>query len=154
MPPTDAPPANTKGKTPTTDLTLSQVYKRKVDVLKLCVLFVFAVKHYLREEDGLAWEDYADLIPKAFLRTLTGRNSLTASAYNAIDGSDKGSGSLTPVRMTESPERVDTFFGTDASKRIRVKRSIDKLVTSRTPLLSAEHRTISFSGTSMPLPLV
>ncbi|KAI0318342.1 Bestrophin, RFP-TM, chloride channel-domain-containing protein [Amylostereum chailletii] len=160
LPPTDATPLGAIGKTPTADVTATHLHRRKSDVLKLSVLFAFAVKHYLREEDGLAWDDYADLIPKSFLRahgyaTRSGRTSV-AMSYNALDSPDK-SGATSPARITESPERDPVLASSGATKRVRVKRSIDKLVNSRTPLLDSGHRTVSFSSpedASMPLPLV
>ncbi|TFY74310.1 hypothetical protein EWM64_g9702, partial [Hericium alpestre] len=60
LPPPDnaIAPSALQGKTPTHTMTAAQLRRVKADALKLCVSFVFAVKHYLREEDGLHWEDY------------------------------------------------------------------------------------------------
>jgi ion channel-forming bestrophin family protein len=142
-----------------TDITQVQLHRRKAEVLKLAVAFVYAVKHYVRDEDGLEWEDYQGLIPKAFLRP---QNSGGVLHYGSVKVSPVGTGTATPERMTDSPDLTEimssaTFSGGsawNATKRVRVKRSIDKLTSSRTPLLGASHQNISFSEPSMPLPLM
>ncbi|KAG5649695.1 hypothetical protein H0H81_002470 [Sphagnurus paluster] len=58
LPPTDAQPAYAKGKTPTSDVTLAQLRRRKIEALKLCLSFAFAAKHYLRGEDGVKYDDF------------------------------------------------------------------------------------------------
>ncbi|KAI9510403.1 Bestrophin, RFP-TM, chloride channel-domain-containing protein [Russula earlei] len=140
LPPTD----DTTGKTPSTDITPLQLHRRKRDALKLIISFVYAVKHYLREEDGLDYEDYVSVIPESFLRSHSrlhsSRNSIS-TGYHAT--SDHGS----------SPGNSRSA----ATKRVRVKRSSDKIPTAKTPLIAGEHRTIDFkpyTDVSIPFPLV
>lgn len=164
LPPTDDAPPNTKGKTPTTTVTAAQLHRTKADALKICLAFSFAVKHYLREEDGLDWDDYTGVIPDSFYKAhgmgrLRSRKSSAAASYNAV----------TDAALTASPETSrtaspDKHLGSDsvgqtatATKRVRVKRSVDKLPGSKTPLMSSEHRTINFNPyteATIPLPLI
>ncbi|KAI0035957.1 Bestrophin, RFP-TM, chloride channel-domain-containing protein [Vararia minispora EC-137] len=154
LPPTDAAPSTVKGKTPTSDLTAEQLRQRKVEVLKLALAFVYACKHYVRDEDGIEWDDYVGIIPKAFLRF---RNSGGVLRYGAFTDSPAGTGSATPVEIERGPsDNGSTLLASAnaATKRVRVKRSIDKLVNARTPLLNPGHQTISFQEASIPLPLI
>ena len=141
-------------------------------MLKLAVAFVFAVKHYVRDEDGLDWDDFAGLIPRSFLRQTASGGVLQ---YNLVADGRYG------AAFTESPDetRPSTPSGVPrdgsvarsstleaslstlpagsgaGTKRVRVKRSIGKLVNARTPLLQPpEHQSVSFQEASMPLPLM
>jgi len=144
-PPTDDQPAHAKGKTPTSDLTPQQLRRKKIHALRLCLSFAFAVKHYLRGEDGINWSDYQGVLPDGFARfDEVGYNKTkTTLSYDATK-TDSGSSSA------ESRP--------DATKRIRVKRSKTHLPGSSTPLLSDTHRTVEFHAfadeTSIPLPLM
>ncbi|THH09237.1 hypothetical protein EW146_g8737 [Bondarzewia mesenterica] len=164
LPPTDEAPPRTKGKTPKTTVTASQLRRRKADALKLCLAFAYAVKHYLREEDGLDWDDYIDVVPASFFKehdigpdaARSRKNSATVS-YNAV--SDAMS-SLDNSR-TASPDAGVNSDGSGhtptATKRVRVKRSLDKLHGAKTPLLTSDHRAINFNPyteATIPLPLV
>ncbi|TFY52208.1 hypothetical protein EVG20_g10654 [Dentipellis fragilis] len=173
LPPTDDAPSSAKGKTPTTSITAAQLRRAKTDALKLCLAFAYSVKHYLREEDGLGWDDYADVLPRAFARAHEAR------AYRAISDATQSSSPVQassglPSRVaTPDPElgkvnrglalSIDVEAPEEASpspaatKRVRVKRSVDKLHGTKTPLLSADHRTVNFdqfAETTIPLPLV
>jgi len=155
------PPTNdTTGKTPMTDITTLQLHRRKRDTLKLILAFVYAVKHYLREEDGLQWDDYKGVIPESFMRTYSRRQSRRSSVslgYNAT--SEHGSTSSGNSR-SGSPSREASTDGSlprVTTKRVRVKRSLDKVPTARTPLVAGEHSTIVFqdyADASIPFPLV
>ncbi|KZV71788.1 hypothetical protein PENSPDRAFT_650349 [Peniophora sp. CONT] len=170
---TDARPAGAmKGKTPAPDITAAQLHRRKAEVLKLAVAFVYAVKHYVRDEDGLDWDDFTGLIPKSFLRQnasggvlrydLVGDGRYGAAFTDSPDKTRPGTPS--PVTRDASVARssmldasVSTLpIGTGhGTKRVRVKRSIDKLINARTPLLQQpEHHSITFQEASMPLPLI
>jgi ion channel-forming bestrophin family protein len=148
------PPADdTTGKTPSTDVTPLQLRRRKTDTLKLVLSFVYAVKHYLREEDGLDWDDYDGIIPTSFIQAQSRRSSRTGSistTYNAVSDHSR---STSPSRSAN----VNSITTLTATKRVRVKRSLDKIQTAKTPLVAGEHSSICFSPrgeASMPFPLV
>ncbi|KAJ7343674.1 Bestrophin, RFP-TM, chloride channel-domain-containing protein [Mycena albidolilacea] len=155
LPPTDDQPGHAKGKTPVSDMTEQQLTRKKIEILRLCLSFVFAVKHYLRGEDGMNWEDYRGVIPTSFIRPdEMGFNTNTSSpgSYAATRNSSLGNlnGTSTDTIGNKS----------DATKRVRPKRSKHQ-ITSTTPLLSGTsgttHRTVEFhpfaDEASMPLPL-
>lgn len=170
---TDARPAGAmKGKTPAPDITAAQLHRRKAEVLKLAVAFVYAVKHYVRDEDGLDWDDFTGLIPKSFLRQnasggvlrydLVGDGRYGAAFTDSPDKTRPGTPS--PATRDASVARssmLDASVSTlpigagHGTKRVRVKRSIDKLINARTPLLQQpEHHSVTFQEASMPLPLM
>ncbi|KAF5386722.1 hypothetical protein D9615_001835 [Tricholomella constricta] len=155
LPPTDAQPAHVKGKTPTSDITASQLKRRKIEALKLSLSFAYAVKHYLRGEDGIKWDDFYGVLPASFARyDETGFNIQHNSAsrsYSALrnDSVDVEAGSDRSTSDGPKP---------DATKRVRPKRSKQQLSGQATPLLSSTHRTVEFHAyadeASLPLPLV
>ena len=63
------PPADdaSRGKFPNATLTPTQLRRRKVDAIKLSLCFAYAVKHYLRGEDGL---DVVRAVSRTALRLL------------------------------------------------------------------------------------
>lgn len=173
VPPTDDA---SKGKTAAANLSAAQIRRKKVQALKLCVVFAYAVKHYLRGEDGLEWEDYVGILPSTVVRlaepttskrnsawtsyAATARTSREDSAANSGDEGESTGQSGGSQVLEPALQRRDA---TDATKRIRVKRSKDKLKqpgvrSPRTPLLSGLHRTIDFNSDpdslTTPLPLV
>jgi putative membrane protein len=155
LPPTD----DTTGKTPSTDITPLQLRRRKTDALKLILSFVYAVKHYLREEDGLDWDDYVGVLPASFMREQSRRQSRRGSismSYNSVgENGYSNSGSASPLIGMSA----DGSAPPAATKRVRVKRSLDKIHTAKSPLLSGsrEFSAIDFeryTEVSMPFPLV
>lgn len=127
-----------KGKTKI--ITPKQLERRKADALHLCLAFAFAVKHYLRGEDGTNWEDYRGLLPSSFLQAEDmGYRSDTYSATRS--SSPSPSDSSTGAASLDRP---------NATKRVRVKRSKRHLVSQTTPLLSIQF----VEETSLPLPLM
>ncbi|KAA1471331.1 UPF0187-domain-containing protein [Dentipellis sp. KUC8613] len=170
LPPTDDAPSSAKGKTPTTSVTPAQLRRAKTEALKLCLAFAYSVKHYLREEDGLDWDDYADVLPRAFARAHEAR------AYRAISDATQSSSPAQESSRGATPDPVPDLGKVNrglalsvavdveapspspaATKRVRVKRSVDKLHGTKTPLLSADHHTVNFdrfAETTIPLPLV
>ncbi|GBE82603.1 UPF0187-domain-containing protein [Sparassis crispa] len=161
------PPADdiSKGKSPSANLTAIELRRRKVDALKLCVCFAFTVKHYLRGEDGLDWEDYAGILPASTARLgQNGLNSRKTSAFVSYSATARTSRSNSRVGSTDEVDSErSSVVSPDATKRVRVKRSKDKLKQpgvqgSRTPLMSTLHQTIDFNANpeqlSTPLPLV
>ena len=152
LPPTD----DTTGKTPSIDTTPLQLRRRKTDALKLILSFVYAVKHYLREEDGLGWEDYVGVLPAWFMRGQSRRQSRRGSistSHNSVADNASSSGNS----RSASP-LIDGSTAPPATKRGRVKRSLDKIHTAKSPLLSRsrEYSAIDFEYTevSIPFPLV
>ncbi|KAH9967944.1 Bestrophin, RFP-TM, chloride channel-domain-containing protein [Russula dissimulans] len=155
------PPTNDlTGKTPSTDVTSPQLHRRKRDALRLILAFVFAVKHYLREEDGLEWDDYAGIIPESFIRTYFRRQSRRSSVSLGYNATSEHGSTSTGNSRSGSPSRGTSTDGSSprvATKRVRVKRSLDKVPTARTPLVAAEHSAIDFkefNDSSIPFPLV
>ncbi|OJT04072.1 UPF0187 protein [Trametes pubescens] len=180
-PPDDA----AKAKTPSANLTPTQLRRRKVEAIKLCLAFAYATKHYLRGEDGLDWEDYAGILPASAARLARGGyvpankdyryrdgGALTKSpsayaSYAATDftsrrGSGENTGASTPGLEVDVERGRVRDTSADATKRIRVKRSKDRLKaagkTAATPLMSSLQHTIDFStdpdALSTPLPMV
>ncbi|KAJ2917587.1 hypothetical protein MD484_g2775, partial [Candolleomyces efflorescens] len=167
LPPTDEPPAGTKGKTPTSVVTLAQLRRRKVEVIHLCLSFAFAAKHYLRGEDGIHYSDYIGVLPPSFAKYDNTQNNAVNHAsspssyaaagigaglnYSSRDQSNSriGSGAVTPDTLKSDP-----------TKRIRAKRSKTQVtLDSSTPLITNSHRAIDFhtygsEEASMPLPLL
>lgn len=142
--------------------------------------YAFAVKHYLRGEDGLDWEDYAGLLslsvahlarPGGARRTplwtsyaAIERTSPEESATASGDEGDAERASVLQSRQGNMNVGAEAQRdGVDATKRIRAKRSKDKMKqpgvkSSSTPLLSGLHQTIDFrsdpGSLTTPLPLV
>ncbi|KAG1778529.1 Bestrophin, RFP-TM, chloride channel-domain-containing protein [Suillus placidus] len=151
LPPAEDHPAHILGKTPASALTTTQLKRQKIEALQFCVAFACAVKHYLRNEDGPDYDDYAGVLPASFTRfhdlgytTAQGRSS-----PNSYDAASSASDS--------------TNNHPDATKRIRRKRSKKPLIghaaaSSTTPLLSNSHQTVEFhpyaDQMTMPFPLV
>ncbi|KAI8998963.1 UPF0187-domain-containing protein [Trametes punicea] len=183
------PPDDTaKGKSAAANLTPAELRRRKVDAIKLCLCFAYAVKHYLRGEDGLDWEDYAGILPASTARLARGlytptnkdyRYSKNPSAYTTYAATEhttrRNSGAESPATGLTSPgegagtvvemdiERGRTRSrSVDATKRIRVKRSKDRLKqpgkTATTPLISSLQQTLDFNtdpdALCTPLPMV
>lgn len=154
------PPPEAAAKYPT-PVSPAQLHRHKVDALHLALSFAFAVKHYLRGEDGINYADYHGVLPASFTRyDETGYNTLKnrQSSYDAIIADNSRDPSVGASGRT-SPEscRVKS----DATKRVRAKRSKQRLTEppgSNTPLLAGSHRTVEFHSyaveASLPLPLM
>jgi Predicted membrane protein len=158
LPPTDEQPAHAKGKTPSSNVTTSQLRRRKVEALRLCLSFAFAVKHYLRGEDGVDYEDYNGVLPPSFARfDETGYNTQRTNATNSYAATRNNSLQRSLDEEQSGRNSPDITKG-DASKRIRVKRSKPQISGQTTPLLSGTHRSVEFhpyaDEASLPLPLV
>ncbi|KIK95303.1 hypothetical protein PAXRUDRAFT_33055 [Paxillus rubicundulus Ve08.2h10] len=155
LPPTEEEAVHIKGKTPSSSLTHAELKCQKIETLQLCVAFAYAVKHYLRGEDGSDYGDLAGVLPPHFARnddfgytTAHGRASPTSYAATSNPTSDNGTGSR--------------GASMDATKRIRRKRSKKNinphLAGSTTPLLGDSHQTVQFHSyadhITTPFPLV
>ncbi|TBU29084.1 Bestrophin, RFP-TM, chloride channel-domain-containing protein [Dichomitus squalens] len=181
-PPDDA----SRGKAASANLTPAQLRRRKVVAIKLSLSFAYAVKHYLRGEDGLDWDDYAGILPARTARLYNGLYQPPNKDYKystvGTSGKSTGYASYAATEYSvrrDSPEGIDTGSSTpgadtlldvergrqstaDATKRVRVKRSKDRLKApgqkSTTPLMSSLQHTIDFSpdpdSLSTPLPMV
>ncbi|TRM61764.1 Bestrophin, RFP-TM, chloride channel-domain-containing protein [Schizophyllum amplum] len=148
-PPTDDEPPFTKGKTPIAKISSKQLHRRKEDALRLCLSFVYATKHYLRGEDGMNYADFRGVLPASFLRLAEA--GFNPKAISLANGSYDATRNNSNVDLTAS----DLTMRGDATKRIKVKRSKDKLPAISTPLLGDSHYTsVDFcKETSLPLPL-
>lgn len=147
LPPAEDHPAHVLGKTPTSALTTAQLKHQKIEALQFCVAFAFAVKHYLRNEDGPDYDDYAGVLPTSFTHVFGCNTAQGRSSPNSYDAASSASDSL-----PNSP---------DATKRIRRKRSKKPLIGhagASTPLLSNSHQTVEFhpyaDQMTMPFPLI
>ena len=138
-------PQQVKGKAATTEGVHIQLRRHKIEALQLVLSFVFATKHYLRGEDGLHYPDYLGVLPHSLVRRASiASGRYPTKAYSTISNDGIGSGHTTPDSNKS-----------DATKRIRVKRSKPQLSDPSTPLLP-EHRVVDFSteDASLPLPLL
>ncbi|KAG7452710.1 uncharacterized protein BT62DRAFT_983661 [Guyanagaster necrorhizus] len=126
-----------KGKAKT--ITPKQLERRKADALHLCLAFAYAVKHYLRGEDGTNWEDYRGLLPPSFLQAED--MGYRSDAYSATRSSSPAPSDSSGMTSLDRP---------NATKRVRVKRSKPNLISQTTPLLSIQFA----EETSLPLPLI
>ncbi|KAK2460556.1 hypothetical protein APHAL10511_007026 [Amanita phalloides] len=182
LPPTDDAPAYIRGKTPQTNVTNSQLRRRKIEALQLCLSFVYASKHYLRAEDGIDYTDYQDVLPYSTMRFRETGYSASASQsrsqsrqrmYDAIkqnNGSSPFIMKAPSIASKPSPDDNDSSnepFNlyshatqkSDATKRVRVKRSKPQLINQTMPLLSDDSPRIidlhlNAVEKSMPLPLI
>ncbi|OCH95244.1 hypothetical protein OBBRIDRAFT_884074 [Obba rivulosa] len=162
------PPADdeTKGKSPAANLNAEELRRKKVNVLKLCICYAYAVKHYVRGEDGLDYEDYAGILPASTARLVqkSARKTSACVSYSATAHTTRSqSRSGTPDESPDNSREQSPAVSIDATKRIRPKRSKDKLKlpgakSSKTPLLNNLHQTIDFNSSSeeptTPLPLI
>lgn len=141
----------TKGKTTSNITTEDQLRRRKIDVLRLCVAFAIATKHYLRDEDGTHWEDLLEVLPASFAR-------YDGEGYNTLKSSITSTKTVTePMSRPHSQDEDSKSSPSSpvASKRVRPKRSKTKVPGSSTPLLHDSHRSVDFKEHStMPLPLM
>jgi ion channel-forming bestrophin family protein len=152
LPPTDTQPAYAKGKTPTSEVTASQLRRCKIEALYLCLSFMFATKHYLRGEDGVNWADYQGILPASFRRFNEAGNS-SHKTYAAI-----GNEFNRDVSVNSSGSSESRTSRPDATKRIRVKRSNQQISDQSTPLLPDIHKNADIHQQtdegSLPLPLM
>lgn len=151
-PPPEDHSAHVKGKMPITHLSAAEVKRQKIETLQFCLSFVYAVKHYLRGEDGADYDDLAHVLPPRFSRfDEIGRNTLGG-----------GSPSSYASTVDTNGEDEDTPRSPDATKRVRRKRSKkilnNRAIGSSAPLLGNFHQTIEFhpyaDRTTIPLPLI
>ena len=152
LPPTDTQPAYAKGKTPTSEVTASQLRRCKIEALYLCLSFMFATKHYLRGEDGVNWADYQGVLPASFTR-FNGDGNSSHKTYAAIGNESTSTSRDASVNSSGSSESKP-----DATKRVRVKRSKQQISNQSTPLLPDTHKNAEIHHQtgegSLPLPLM
>jgi len=147
LPPENVP-GSTQARTPNPELTHVDVKRQKIETLRYCLGFVYAVKHYLRGEDGADYDDLTGILPPHFC------------AHGDLGyATDRGHGSL-PYATAQGCD--GSIRSGDATKRIKRKRSKKSPQTqtpgSTTPLLGGSHRVVEFhpyaDHISMPLPLI
>ncbi|KAF8729390.1 hypothetical protein AX14_006157 [Amanita brunnescens Koide BX004] len=169
LPPTDGEPTYAKGKTPQPNITNAQLRRRKIEALQLCLSFVFATKHYLRAEDGIDHPDYQGVIPQSLMQSreiVSASQSRSQSRYDLTKQND-GSSPLVANPPANSPsDNISVYeqsnYGTnktDATKRVRVKRSKPQFANQATPLVNNQMTPntdlyINALEESMPLPLI
>lgn len=157
LPPTESSiPENLKGKVQfSSTTTAGQLRRQKQDLIRLCLCYAFAVKHYLRGEDGLDWDDYLDVLPASFPK-LGHRDRPTSEAPSLGSSLVAPSSTSPPTSVNGINDGRET---PDATKRIRVKRSKRNL-SRRNTLLQGSHWHGGYSAidvradVTMPLPLM
>lgn len=68
-------------------LSPAQLRKAKADTLKLCVAFAYSVKHRLRGEYGLDYDDYTGILPRSIVRYEEGSFNSSSSSPISRDAS-------------------------------------------------------------------
>ncbi|KAI0811202.1 Bestrophin, RFP-TM, chloride channel-domain-containing protein [Irpex lacteus] len=168
VPPADDPKSKAAGAS-APQLTAKELRRKKVRAMKLCVSYAFAVKHYLRGEDGLDWEDYLGILPPGIVKLVKSQERKNSgwTSYSATEHTTRAGSTVGSDDEDESPTQSGASQDgsrLDATKRLKVKRSKDRLKqpgvkSPNTPLLSsALHSTIDFhpspESLTTPLPLV
>lgn len=156
LPPDENGATNTRARFPNSRLTHAEVKRQKIETLRYCLGFVYAVKHYLRGEDGADYGDLAGVLPPHFslrgdLGYTTNRSHPSVLPYAAMQGSASDP-SISDRRSVDATKRV---------KRKRSKKNTDSQAYTpgpTTPLLSDSYQTVEFhpyaDHISMPLPLM
>lgn len=137
-------------------MTAEQLTKKKIYALKLAVAYAYAVKHHLRDENGLHYQDYDDVLPDtlkhegAFGSSGSGTPPMYAS-YSTYDSKvtrrkskdseshDAESGPSSPIGAGQSRH--------GSRGRTRGHNFHSKSVTlteagQHTPLLADDHHTV------------
>lgn len=143
----------------------AQLHRYKIDALLLILSFVLAVKHYLRGEDGVDYQDYQDVFPPSFSRFYE-----SVSNTSRVNGKQRGTpyDSTTPCGSRDHSAApsyrisldASTHSMPNASKRVKVKRSKRNLVepNANTHLLARNYRAVEFQlppvEPCLPLPLM
>lgn len=140
-------------KTKETKVTATLLRRKKIEALHLLAAFPFAVKHYLREEEGLEWADLRETLPASFghYKSAHGLNTDHSHLDESMDYSATGHSSLSNSEYLSDTMTSRTM---NATKRVRRKRSKHHLASSNTPLLSGSGSEFEDAAQSMPLPLV
>ena len=145
-PPSVSAVAVSKGKLTKQQRALAQLRQKKIDALKLAVAFAVAVKHHLRDEPGIDYDDLKDVLPEWFARF--DEIGFGTSSSTPCSPSDHQSLANADLRWKQSEHGL-TFSGNGVSV---------SEAGPHTPLLGDNHRTIEFHAysakVSMPLPLV
>ena len=157
LPPTTEQPGHIEGKTPTTTITPVQLRHRKTEALKLALCFAFAVKHYLRGEDGIHWDDMADVLPACLRHDESDEHSTRPNTPPFYAATRDCSNVLSHDGRLGHHTALDSeCHSPDATKRVRPKRSKPNILSSTTPLLGVH--TVDMNPDpkllSMPLPLM
>lgn len=145
---------NAQARVLNSQYTHAEVKRQKIETLRYCVGFVYAVKHYLRGEDGADYGDLTGVLPPHF--------SLHANLGYATNHGHPSVRSY--VHGSVSDASISDRPSVNATKRVKRKRSKKntgphgQTPGSSTPLLSHSHQTVEFhpyaDQISMPLPLM
>ncbi|KAG6376097.1 Bestrophin, RFP-TM, chloride channel-domain-containing protein [Boletus reticuloceps] len=158
LPPTENGVANTQARISNPQLTHAELKRQKIEVLRYCLGFVFAVKHYLRGEDGTDYGDLTGVLPPHF-SFHDGLGYTTSHKYSSVPSCAVMQGSVSDASISDRRS-------VDATKRVRRKRSKKNIGPQpnthtpgcTTPLLGDSHQTVEFHPyadyISMPLPLI
>lgn len=156
LPPNENGMTNAQARFPNSQLTHAEVKRQKIEILRYCLGFVYAVKHYLRGEDGADYGDLTGVLPPHFsvhgdLGYTTNHSQPSVLPYAAMQGSTSDA-SISDRRSVDATKRV---------KRKRSKKNVDPQTYTpgpATPLLSDSYQTVEFhpyaDHISMPLPLM
>jgi len=151
-PPTTDQLPHVNGKSPKSKITHADIRRRKVEAVRLTLAFAMAIKHYLREEDGLCWDDFDGLIPNSLaFYDIAGYGTLKSVSSSMLVTTEPA---VIAQNLSKSGHSTPDRSKVDPTRRIRPKRSKARLSlqTSSTPLLA---RSLDFSNNiSLPLPLV
>lgn len=144
--PADASPATTKGKHTKKQRAVTQLRQKKIEALKLALSFAYAVKHHLRDEPGIEYDDYKGVLPAWFARfDEIGFDTTSSSPYSPADH-------LAPADADLKRKQFDHGLTINESSVTICQAG------PNTPLLGDSHRTIEFhpysEKTSIPLPLM
>lgn len=146
----------TNARIPNSQLTHAELKHKKIEALRYCLGFVYAVKHYLRGEDGADYGDLSGVLPPHF--------SLHGDLGYTINHDHPSVLSYAAMQGSTSDASISDRRSVDATKRVKRKRSKKNTGQqghtpgSTTPLLSDSHQTVEFhpyaDHISMPLPLM
>ncbi|TDL27602.1 UPF0187-domain-containing protein [Rickenella mellea] len=152
--PAPGDPASSRGKTPGSGLNPHQLRQKKINAVKLCVSFAFAVKHHLRDEPGLDYADYEDVLPSSFARFDELGFDTTSTPPMA-----QSFASVKPSPTTEEVSSHRRHHHRPKHHPAHLHGSSGSLQPDQnTPLLSDSHRTVQFhpfaDQGALPLPLI
>lgn len=146
---------NTQARVINSQLTHAEVRRQKIETLRFCLGFVYAVKHYLRGEDGADYDDLAGVLPPHFF--LHGDLGYATNHGHPVL-------SHAAMQVSTSDTSINDRRSVDATKRVKRKRSKKNTgpqahtPSPTTPLLGDSHQTVEFhpyaDHISMPLPLM
>lgn len=144
LPPVEGEPLFATGRTPVIKITPDSLKARKIEAVRLALAFAFAVKHYLRGQDCLDWEDYTSLIPESLA-------SYDILGYKELKNNERHIGLTGEVTLANGSVDDETpTYG--PCKRIRPDRVQKKNAQPESRLMSRSPDC--HSSATMPLPVM